>query len=51
MILSRRVLLAGLALSGTKAPAFAQSAPEPQMIPAELIEILNHDHIATSMAM
>ena len=38
MTLSRRVLLAGLALSGTKAPAFAQSAPEPQMIPVELIE-------------
>ncbi|WP_114943590.1 DsbA family protein [Microvirga calopogonii] len=38
MILSRRVLLAGLALSGTKAPVFAQSAPEPQMVPVELIE-------------
>jgi protein-disulfide isomerase len=38
MILSRRVVLAGLALSGTKAPAFAQSAPEPQLIPVELIE-------------
>ena len=38
MILSRRVLLAGLALAGTKVTAFAQSAPEPQMIPVELIE-------------
>lgn len=38
MILSRRTLLAGLALSGAKAPAFAQSAPEPQLIPVELIE-------------
>jgi protein-disulfide isomerase len=38
MILSRRVVLAGLALSGTKAPAYAQSAPEPQLIPVELIE-------------
>ncbi|MFD0460841.1 thioredoxin domain-containing protein [Microvirga aerilata] len=38
MILSRRTLLAGLALSGTTAPAFAQSAPEPQLIPVELIE-------------
>ncbi|WP_201829160.1 thioredoxin domain-containing protein [Microvirga zambiensis] len=38
MIVSRRVLLAGLALAGAKAPAFAQSAPEPQMIPVELIE-------------
>jgi protein-disulfide isomerase len=38
MILSRRTLLAGLALSGTTAPALAQSAPEPQMVPVELIE-------------
>ncbi|MBQ0823654.1 thioredoxin domain-containing protein [Microvirga terrae] len=38
MILSRRVVLAGLALSGTKAPALAQAAPEPQLIPVELIE-------------
>ena len=38
MILSRRTLLAGLALSGTTAPALAQSAPEPQLIPVELIE-------------
>ena len=38
MILSRRTLLAGLALSGTTAPALAQSAPDPQMVPVELIE-------------
>jgi protein-disulfide isomerase len=38
MILSRRTLLAGLAASGTGVPAFAQSAPEPQLIPVELIE-------------
>jgi protein-disulfide isomerase len=38
MILSRRTLLAGLALSGAGAPAFAQEAPEPQRIPVELVE-------------
>ncbi|WP_262270500.1 thioredoxin domain-containing protein [Microvirga yunnanensis] len=38
MILSRRVVLAGLALSGTKVPVLAQAAPEPQLIPVELIE-------------
>ncbi|MBF9233154.1 thioredoxin domain-containing protein [Microvirga alba] len=38
MILSRRTLLAGLALSGASAPAFAQTAPEPQKAPIELIE-------------
>jgi protein-disulfide isomerase len=38
MILSRRTLLAGLALSGTGASAFAQSAPEPQTVPVELVE-------------
>ena len=38
MILSRRTLLAGLAASSTGIPAFAQSAPEPQLIPVELIE-------------
>lgn len=38
MILSRRTLLASLALSGASASAFAQSAPEPQMVPVELVE-------------
>ncbi|MXQ11892.1 thioredoxin domain-containing protein [Microvirga makkahensis] len=38
MILSRRTLLAGLAVSGTGLPAFAQAAPEPQMVPIELVE-------------
>ncbi|MBB4038823.1 protein-disulfide isomerase [Microvirga flocculans] len=38
MILSRRTLLAGLALSGAGAPVFAQSAPEPQLVPIELVE-------------
>jgi protein-disulfide isomerase len=38
MILSRRTFLAGLALSGASVPAFAQSAPEPQMVPVELVE-------------
>lgn len=38
MILSRRTLLAGLALSGASASAFAQSAPESQMVPIELVE-------------
>ena len=38
MILSRRTLLAGLALSGASVPAFAQSGPEPQMVPIELVE-------------
>lgn len=38
MILSRRTLVAGLALTGVKSPAFAQSAPEPQMAPIELVE-------------
>lgn len=38
MILSRRVLLAGLAVSGARIPAFAQSRPEPQMVPVELVE-------------
>jgi len=38
MILSRRTLLAGLALSGTSASALAQSAPEPQRAPVELVE-------------
>ena len=37
MILSRRTLLAGLAASGTGIPAFAQSAPEPQLVPIELV--------------
>jgi protein-disulfide isomerase len=36
MILTRRTVLAGLALSG--APAFAQTAPEPQRVPIELVE-------------
>ncbi|MCB5174799.1 MULTISPECIES: thioredoxin domain-containing protein [Microvirga] len=38
MILSRRTLLAGLALSGAGVPAFAQEAPEAQRAPVELIE-------------
>lgn len=38
MILSRRTLLAGLAASSASIPAFAQSAPEPQMVPIELVE-------------
>jgi protein-disulfide isomerase len=38
MILSRRSLLAGLALSGAGASALAQSAPEPQAAPIELVE-------------
>ncbi|SCY46613.1 DsbA family protein [Microvirga guangxiensis] len=38
MILSRRTLLAGLAASGASIPAFAQSAPEPQLVPIELVE-------------
>jgi protein-disulfide isomerase len=38
MILSRRTLLAGLAASSVGPQAFAQSAPEPQLIPVELIE-------------
>ncbi|MBD2747549.1 thioredoxin domain-containing protein [Microvirga sp. BT688] len=38
MILSRRALLAGLAASGTGLPAFAQSGPEPQLVPIELVE-------------
>ncbi|HLM39019.1 MAG TPA: thioredoxin domain-containing protein [Microvirga sp.] len=38
MILSRRSLLAGLALSGAGASAVAQSAPEPQAAPIELVE-------------
>ena len=38
MILPRRTLLAGLAASSAGIPAFAQSAPEPQLIPVELIE-------------
>jgi protein-disulfide isomerase len=38
MILSRRTLLAGIAASGTGIPAFAQSAPEPQLVPIELVE-------------
>ncbi len=38
MILSRRALLAGLALSGAGARAFAQSAPEGQTVPIELVE-------------
>lgn len=38
MIISRRTLLAGLALSGAGAPAFAQAAPEPQRVPIELVE-------------
>ncbi|WP_230531753.1 DsbA family protein [Microvirga roseola] len=38
MILSRRTLLAGLAASGVSAPAFSQSAPEPQLVPIELVE-------------
>ena len=38
MILSRRTLLAGLAASGTGLPAFAQSGPEPQLVPIELVE-------------
>ncbi|HZH52704.1 MAG TPA: thioredoxin domain-containing protein [Microvirga sp.] len=38
MILSRRTLLAGLALSGASVPAVAQTAPEPQLVPIELVE-------------
>lgn len=38
MILSRRSLLAGLALSGASASALAQSAPEAQRAPVELID-------------
>ncbi|WP_201862645.1 DsbA family protein [Microvirga soli] len=38
MILSRRTLLAGLAASSASIPAFAQSAPEPQLVPIELVE-------------
>ncbi len=38
MILSRRTLFAGLAVSGTGIPAFAQSGPEPQLVPIELVE-------------
>ncbi len=38
MILSRRTLLAGLALSGAGSPALAQAAPEPQRVPIELVE-------------
>ena len=38
MILSRRSLLAALAASGTGIPAFAQSRPEPQLVPIELVE-------------
>jgi protein-disulfide isomerase len=38
MILSRRTLLAGLALSGASSPALAQRAPEPQRVPTELVE-------------
>ncbi len=38
MILSRRTLLAGLAASSTGIPAFAQSGPEPQLVPIELVE-------------
>lgn len=38
MILSRRTFLAGLALSSASAPALAQSTPEPQMVPVELVE-------------
>lgn len=43
MILSRRALLASLAASGASVPvlsrsALAQSAPEPQMAPIELVE-------------
>ncbi|WP_210496188.1 DsbA family protein [Microvirga antarctica] len=38
MMFSRRTVLAGLALSGATAPAFAQSAPESQRAPVELVE-------------
>lgn len=38
MILSRRTLLSGLALSGAPIPALAQRGPEPQRAPVELIE-------------
>src|SRR4051812_30816452 len=38
MILSRRTFLTGLALSGASVRAFAQSAPESQMVPVELVE-------------
>ncbi|WP_134500766.1 thioredoxin domain-containing protein [Microvirga pakistanensis] len=38
MILSRRTLLACLAASGAGLPAAAQSGPEPQMVPVELVE-------------
>lgn len=38
MILSRRTLLAGLAASSASIPAFAQSAPEGQLVPIELVE-------------
>jgi len=37
MTLSRRTLLAGLA-SSASLPSFAQSAPEPQLVPIELVE-------------
>jgi len=38
MILSRRTLLAGLALSGATVPVLAQEAPEAQRVPVELVE-------------
>ena len=38
IVLSRRTLLAGLALSGVSAKAHAQSAPEAQRVPIELVE-------------
>jgi protein-disulfide isomerase len=38
MILSRRALLAGLAASSASVPVLAQSGPEPQLVPVELVE-------------
>jgi protein-disulfide isomerase len=38
LILSRRTLIAGLALSGASTSAFAQSPPEAQRVPIELVE-------------
>jgi protein-disulfide isomerase len=38
MILSRRTLLASLAASAAGLPALAQSAPEQQLVPIELVE-------------
>lgn len=38
MILSRRSFIAGCAVANVAAPAFAQTAPEPQKVPVELVE-------------